>query len=295
MAENLPTVFYHCDIDGIVSYLVLCWHLGKKIPYVATTPMRLEDDWIKWEKENSGSNSRLYFLDLDVSKIGESIDFPSTLIIDHHKTNIYPFKKATAVIYDETSCAKQVHKVFFKDRNNTSLTNAQKTMIALADDYDSWTKATPLSEELNIVFHSLSNKVESFIEDYWDGFKPFDKFKSNTIFLYKKNRAEYLKTLKPFIGEIEMQGEPTKVAAVFSDKYISECCDHMFDKYNVDIAIAVMVGKKRIAVRRHPDNTKVDASKFVQRIAGGGGHEAAAGGNLTEEFMEFTKMLKPAL
>ena len=288
-------MFYHCDIDGIVSYLVLCWHLGKKIPYVATTPMRLEDDWIKWEKENSGSNSRLYFLDLDVSKIGESIDFPSTLIIDHHKTNIYPFKKATAVIYDETSCAKQVHKVFFKDRNNTSLTNAQKTMIALADDYDSWTKATPLSEELNIVFHSLSNKVESFIEDYWDGFKPFDKFKSNTIFLYKKNRAEYLKTLKPFIGEIEMQGEPTKVAAVFSDKYISECCDHMFDKYNVDIAIAVMVGKKRIAVRRHPDNTKVDASKFVQRIAGGGGHEAAAGGNLTEEFMEFTKMLKPAL
>jgi oligoribonuclease NrnB/cAMP/cGMP phosphodiesterase (DHH superfamily) len=61
----------------------------------------------------------------------------------------------------------------------------------------------------------------------------------------------------------------------------------------VDVAIAVLLDQKRIAVRRNSNNTSVDVSKFVQRIASGGGHAAAAGGNITEEFMEFTKMLKP--
>ena len=61
----------------------------------------------------------------------------------------------------------------------------------------------------------------------------------------------------------------------------------------MDVSIAVLLEQKRIAVRRHPNNDKIDVSKFVQRIASGGGHESAAGGNLTEEFVEFTRMLKP--
>ena len=65
----------------------------------------------------------------------------------------------------------------------------------------------------------------------------------------------------------------------------------LFTKYSVDVAIAVMVDQKRIAVRRSNSNSKIDVSKFVQRIASGGGHESAAGGNLTEEFIEFTKLL----
>ena len=53
-----------------------------------------------------------------------------------------------------------------------------------------------------------------------------------------------------------------------------------------------MVEQKRIAVRRSNTNDKIDVSKFVQRIASGGGHESAAGGNLTDEFIEFTKLLR---
>tara|TARA_R110000868_G_scaffold133029_7_gene344417 strand:+ start:2716 stop:3594 length:879 start_codon:yes stop_codon:yes gene_type:complete len=290
--KSEPTVFFHKDLDGLVSFLVLCWAVNKKLDYVATTPMKLEQDFTKWKEQHE--NGSLYFLDLDVSKLGPQIDSKTTVIIDHHKTNIFSFTNAIAIIYNETSCAKMVHKTFFKDKNNTSLTNSQKTLIALADDWDSATKATPISEELNIVYHSMTNKVESFIEDYYKGFKSFDKFKINTIALYKKHRSEYLQTLKPFIGDIEVEGEPTKVCAIFCTKYVQECCDYLFAKYNADIAIAVLLEQKRIAVRRHPNNFKVDASKFVQRIAGGGGHEAAAGGNLTEEFMEFTKLLKPA-
>ena len=291
MTNPNTTVFFHKDLDGIVSYLVLCWLYNKKLDYIATTPLKLSEDFNKWMALEK-STDRLYFVDLDVSKIGEMIDHKTTVILDHHKTNLYPFKEAIARIYNETSCAKLVYNTFFKDTGKP-LTNPQKTLIALADDWDSYTNATPLSESLNIVYHCMSNKVESFIEDYYNGFVPFDKFKQNTIELYKKHMSGHLRELKPFFGKVEFDGVLVKVGAVFCEKYVQECCDYLIAKHKVDVAIAVIVNKKRIAVRRSPDNTSVDVSKFVQRVASGGGHEAAAGGSLTEEFMEFTKMLKP--
>jgi|688.fasta_scaffold297391_2 oligoribonuclease NrnB/cAMP/cGMP phosphodiesterase (DHH superfamily) len=285
-------VITHTDLDGVVSYLVLCWLYGKKLDVLGTTPMKLEQDYDKLV--SSGKKwDKLYFLDLDVSKIGEKIDQKSTVILDHHKTNLYQFKYAIARIYNETSCAKLIYDTLFKPLNKTISAN-QKTLIALADDWDSNTKSTPLSEGLNVVYHSMSDKFNSFVDDYFEGFRPFDKFKQNTITLYKKHRKEYIETLNPFFGEVEFDGQKNvKVGAVFCSKFVQECCDWLLTFHNVDVAIAVLIEQKRIAVRRNINNTQVDVSKFVQRIASGGGHEAAAGGNLTEEFIEFTKMLKP--
>ena len=285
-------VITHTDLDGIVSYLVLCWYYGKKLDVIGTTPMKLEQDYDKLVA--SGKQwSVLYFLDLDVSKIGSKIDKKNTVIFDHHKTNLYQFENAIARIYNETSCAKLLYDSLFKAKDKT-LSSNQKTLIALADDWDSATKATPLSESINIVYHSMSDKFNSFVEDYYNGFEQFDKFKQNTITLYKKHRKEYLDTLTPFFGKVEFEGQKDiKVGAVFCDKFVQECCDWLFVIHHVDVAIAVLIDQKRIAVRRNANCDKVDVSKFVQRIASGGGHEAAAGGNLTEEFVEFTKMLKP--
>jgi oligoribonuclease NrnB/cAMP/cGMP phosphodiesterase (DHH superfamily) len=285
-------VVCHTDLDGVCSYLVLCWLYGKKLDVIGTTPMKLEQDYDKLVASGK-SWDKLYFLDLDVSKIGEKIDQKSTVILDHHKTNLYQFEHAIARIYNETSCAKLIYDTFFEAVGKT-ITPAQKTLIALADDWDSNTKATPLSESLNIVYHSMSDKFNSFVEDYHQGFKPFDKFKENTILLYKKHRKEYIGTLNPFFGNIEFEGQKNvKIGAVFCNKFVQECCDWLFKKFEVDVAIAVLIDQKRIAVRRSSNNTTIDVSKFVQRIASGGGHEAAAGGNLTEEFIEFTKMLMP--
>lgn len=282
-------VVTHSDLDGVVSYLVLCWLYKQKLNVVSTTPAKLEQDYEKLVASTTWD--KIYFLDLDVSKLGEKIDKSSTIILDHHKTNLYPFKAAIARIYNETSCAKLIYDTFFKS-SDKPLTSAQKTLIALADDWDSNTKSTPLSESLNIVYHSMSNKFNSFVEDYYDGFKPFDKFKENTIVLYKKHRKEYINGLSPYFGHITFEGQDNvKVGAVFCDKFVQECCDWLLQ--SCDIAIAVILNQERIAVRRNSQCT-IDVSKFVQRIAGGGGHEAAAGGKLTEEFMEFTKMLSQA-
>lgn len=294
--KNNPSnvqVVTHSDLDGVTSYLVLCWFYGKRLDVVSTTPAKLEQDFDKLV--NSGKQwSALYFLDLDVSKIGHKIDKKNTIIFDHHKTNIYQFEHAIARIYNETSCAKLLYDCLFKTSEKT-ITNKQKTLIALADDWDSHTKATPLSEQLNIVYHSMSDKFNSFTQDYYNGFEQFDKFKTNTITLYKKHRKEYIEQLSPFFGNIEFEGQKNiNVGAVFCSKFVQECCDWLLEHHNVDVAIAVLMEQKRIAVRRNPKCTNIDVSKFVQRIASGGGHESAAGGSLTDEFIEFTKMLKPS-
>jgi oligoribonuclease NrnB/cAMP/cGMP phosphodiesterase (DHH superfamily) len=292
MNKNI-TVFAHNDLDGVVSYLILCWLYKQKLSVIPTTPSKLDLDYNNWQKNNIEVD-KLFFLDLDTSKIGNQIDNKKTIIIDHHKTNIYSFKEATTIICNESSCAKLLYNTFFKKELSKQLTNEQKTLIALADDWDSNTKATPLSEKLNIIYHSTTNKFSSFVEDYYDGFKPFDKFKQNTIILYKKHCSEYLSKLSSsiYIGEVNFEDTIAKVGAVFCNKFVQECCDYLFERYNVDISIAVLLEQKRIAVRRNVNNN-IDITKFVQRIAQGGGHEAAAGGSLTDEFIEFTKHLKP--
>lgn len=285
-------VFFYATLDGIVSYLVLCWLYNRKLPYVATTPAKLEQDFDKWSQKQE-SVDRVYFLALDVSKIGEMIDHKSSVILHNHKTIIYPFTEAICRQYEETSCAKLVYDTFFKNTQKI-VSNSQKTLVALCDDFTSYKNATPLSQGLNIVYHSMQNKVQSFIEDYYKGFEQFDKFKQNTIELYKKHRNSYLQELQPFVGVVNFEEvQNVKVGAIFCEKYVQECCDYLFEKFQVDVAIAVMLEQKRVAVRRNFLNEKVDVSKFVQRICEGGGHKAAAGGSLTEEFMEFTKILKP--
>jgi oligoribonuclease NrnB/cAMP/cGMP phosphodiesterase (DHH superfamily) len=142
----------------------------------------------------------------------------------------------------------------------------------------------------------MQNKFASFVEDYYNGFRCFDKFKLNTIALYDKHCSEYMSTLSPYIGIVDFEGvKNIKVGSVFCDKFVQECCDWLFLKYKCDIAIAVLMNQKRISVRRNTNVSNVDVSRFTQRIANGGGHEAAAGGTLTDEFVEFTKMLKPIL
>lgn len=285
-----PLVYFHADLDGIVSYLTLCWYLNQKLEYVATTTGRLKEDWSKHKHRDS----KIYFLDLDVSSIGEEIDRKGVFIFDHHKTNSYEYINAVPFIYNETSCSKLIHNTLSKVKS-VKLTNAQKTLIALADDVDSYTNATPISNDLNIVYHNTHKKVESFIEDYWDGFKPFDKYKLNIISSYKRRLKEHLKALSLFKSNkgIVIDGKEYSAGAVFSEDFIQESSEYVFKKLPVDIAIVVMISKNRIAVRRNRLNDTADVSKFVQEIANGGGHEAAAGGELTKEFMELAKTFSP--
>ena len=58
--------------------------------------------------------------------------------------------------------------------------------------------------------------------------------------------------------------------------------------------IVVNINTKRVSFRRNKDIKDISLIEFGKEVCGtGGGHEYAAGGSITNQFMEFTKQLTP--
>ena len=60
-----------------------------------------------------------------------------------------------------------------------------------------------------------------------------------------------------------------------------------------DVAIIVNPNSGRVSFRRRAESKNVDVSRIAAKLVDGGGHEYAAGGQVTDKFMDFTKLLKP--
>ena len=154
-------VFTDSDLDGAASLLVLHWVLKANpgdIKFQTVTVSNFRKEFLLWAAENSIENyDAVYFLDLDTSSSSDLIDNKKSIIIDHHETHdASKYKNANTNISVTTSCAKLLY-LHFKDKL-TSLTNEQKYLIALANDYDSYTLKLTESYNLNCAF-SNSKKV----------------------------------------------------------------------------------------------------------------------------------------
>ena len=290
MAESKDIIFTHKDLDGVVSYITLGWILNYKPKIYSTTPNTMLENLKGWLMNNKFEDYRkVFFLDLDTSVLGDLIDKENVVIIDHHATNTFEYKKAKTLIKSYTSCAKLLQDTMGKDK---SFTNAQKVLIALADDYDCAAKKTPVSYDLNIVFHGTNKKIESFIENYWEGFKPFDKFQQNMINLYKSSRDEYINQDRAIFGGVmKIKDSEYKVVSTVSNDYVQEMADHLIDKYQADVVFVVITRSGKVTLRKKKD-CELDLSKLAEKLCDGGGHSAASGGSLTEAFQLFTKTLR---
>ena len=290
MAESKDIIFTHKDLDGVVSYITLGWILNYKPKIYSTTPNTMLENLKGWLMNNKFEDYRkVFFLDLDTSVLGDLIAKENVVIIDHHATNTFEYKKAKTLIKSYTSCAKLLQDTMGKDK---SFTNAQKVLIALADDYDCAAKKTPVSYDLNIVFHGTNKKIESFIENYWEGFKPFDKFQQNMINLYKSSRDEYINQDRAIFGGVmKIKDSEYKVVSTVSNDYVQEMADHLIDKYQADVVFVVITRSGKVTLRKKKD-CELDLSKLAEKLCDGGGHSAASGGSLTEAFQLFTKTLR---
>jgi len=291
MAESKDIIFTHKDLDGVVSYITLGWILNYKPKIYSTTPNTMLENLKGWLMNNKYEDYRkVFFLDLDTSILGDLIDKENVVIIDHHATNTFEYKNAKTLIKNYTSCAKLLQDTMGKDK---PFTNAQKVLIALADDYDCAAKKTPVSYDLNIVFHGTNKKIESFIENYWEGFKPFDKFQQNMINLYKSSRDEYVNQDRAIFGGVmKIKDTEYKVVSTVSNDYVQEMADYLIDKYQADVVFIVITRSGKVTLRKKK-GCELDLSKLAERLCDGGGHKDASGGSATTEaFQLFTKTLR---
>jgi oligoribonuclease NrnB/cAMP/cGMP phosphodiesterase (DHH superfamily) len=294
-------IFSDSDLDGICSYITLCWFLSGKpdIPYKLSTVSTFKQDFENWKKTDSLSNyDRVFFLDIDISEHADLVDKKNVVVIDHHKThvpNVNRYTKAKTIIQEYTSCTKLIFKHFEKAKE---LDKHQKILIALADDYDCYALKVPQSYDLHVVYYQTQNstdrsKVQKFIDSFGMGFKGFTQFQKNIVKLHRETVNKTIAELQVFGGNMQVQGQHAVVRSTVCERAINEVADHLIRNMGADVAIVVNPNSGRVSFRRKKESAAVDVSQWAAKLVDGGGHEYAAGGSITEAFMAFTQLLKP--
>ena len=301
MSFNKIYVFTDFDLDGVASLLMLHWALGAKpgqLVFKTTTVTNFRKDFLTFLDQNNANDfDKIYILDLDVSKHSDLVDRKNIEIIDHHLSHVKAldvYKIAKTIVKETTSCAKLMYNTF---KDKVELSKTQKYFIGLADDYDCYQFKLPETYELNCLYTntqktSTKHRAEIFLEKYYKGFYSFNSQEKFIIkeFVDRKNRA--IANLEIFHGNVSIGGKERAVYGTTGNKFVNEICDHMLNTHPADIVFFVNADNSHISFRKSK-NCEVDLSKLAAKMCDGGGHEYAAGGKITESFLNFTKLLTP--
>ena len=284
-------IWCDCDLDGAMSYTTLCWYLEYDIPFRPVTVKDFEQQFSAWIRYNKDKYEKIFIVDLDVSGTDPAIiDLPNVVIIDHHKSHKNEYKNATAIVELETSCTKLIYKTVSKKLN---ITDEQKYLVLLADDYDSYKLQVKDSYNLNVVYWAYrGNRVQKFYTDFKKGFKGFNNFHKNIILLHSKKFSELKRNLEPYKAFLVIKGKEIKFVACFADSCINELADYVINKYKADVGVIVNLNTSRFSLRRSKA-CSIDLSMLINKIGTGGGHEYAAGGEMNDKFITFSKLLIP--
>jgi len=290
-------IFSHNDLDGVVSALVTKWaHPQAHIEYDSIAGFGFRIDFTKWLlKHKIEDYDKIFILDLDVSDHKDLIDKSNVFIIDHHKSHVdnAKYETATVIVKEYPSACLLAYKIF-KKLYNLELNKNQKILIALGNDYDSYTLSVPESKKLNSIFWSTHNNFKAFMEMYDKGMTAFTAQQENIYKLWKQQLDKTLANIKLFENkEISISGTKYHIIATFVNKSspVNDISDHILSTYNPDIAIVVNTSTQHISFRRNKKST-CKLNLLAEKLADGAGHEYSAGGQITGKFLEFTKLLK---
>jgi len=298
---NKIYVFTDFDIDGVGSLLMLHWTLGTKpgqIAFKTTTVTNFRREFLNWLNQNNPNDfDRIYILDLDVSKNSDLVDRENITIIDHHLSHVKAlnnYKLATTVIKETTSCSKLIYNTY---KDTAKVSQQQKYFIALADDYDCYEFKLKETYELNCLYTntqktSTLQRAEIFLQKFYDGFRPFNAQEKAIIKDYVDRKDKAIANLQIFKGKISIGGKDRNIYGTHGNKFVNEICDYMLNTHPADIVFFVNSDNSHISFRKNK-SCEVDLSKLAAKLCEGGGHEYAAGGKVTDAFLDFTKLLTP--
>lgn len=292
---NNITCFTHNDLDGVVSSLVVRWfHPSNKVVVVPVSSNSFRSVYTHWMLHNTPTDHKIFITDLDIHEDIDLIDSSNVTVIDHHATHdTHKYNKAEVVVREASSASMMVYKHLSEKNPDIELNRAQKTLIILADDYDSYTLAIPDSSKLNTVYFNTQNRFEVFSNQWANGFDGFTTQQDNHYRLLVKERDQVLNSLEGYQCEqLKIGSKTLNVVATYAKSFINEVADYMLEHLKADIVFVVNLQTQRVSVRRSKECI-FPVNKLAAAVLDGGGHEAAAGGKITEEFIELTKKLKP--
>lgn len=288
-------IYSHNDLDGAVSVLVYMWSKPKEDTFQYTPISNMDIDRLKNDIKNTHNPSETIILDLGLrEEFLPDLDLSHVTFVDHHKSSeefVDKFKKAK-ILYKEYSSNTLLLYKLLKDSLN--LTEDQKKLVVLADDFDSYKLQIKDSYDLNIIFWTeYQNRFSDFIKDYYNGFKPFLDNQKRSISFIKREAASQAERTPVYFGEVTISGKKKKVCAAMVEKIVPYMMDVLIQKYSPDLFFFINIKNEKVSIRQCSKEDPIDCGAFAKKICEGGGHVNAAGGKITPLFMEITKNLKP--
>lgn len=298
MAKKKYHIFTDCDLDGVCSYITCAWMLDDWCTYTVCRVNDIKKNVTTWLQTNRFEDyDKVFFLDLDVSShdVLDIIDKDNVYIYDHHIThvnNIDKYKSAHVSVEEYTSTCKLLYKNT-KSLKDT-LTDQQKLLILLGDDYDSYQFKVPNSYELNVLFWSLTGaRFDKFVDMFKDGFNGFNEQQLNIIHLWKNKLDRLKSSLEVFTADVPIKDNNYKIVTAFATECINDIADHIIKDNSADVGLVVNTRSNKVSFRKNKECV-LDLSKFSQSVCdSAGGHTFAAGGMICEKFLNFSKIFKP--
>lgn len=299
-------VFTDMDLDGAGSLLALHWFLKAKpgeLKFATTTVSNLRKELLKFLDADSFKNyDVVYFLDLDISTCVDLVDHSNVFIIDHHRTHVDIkgiYKNTQHIITETTSCMKLLYAVRDKISPKFQLAPEQQYLTGLVNDYDCYKFDLKETYDLNCLYTNTQRSLDKtrthkFVERWYNGFNGFNTQESNIVKEYINGRDKAIAALEVFEGNLSISHTPVKVAAAMGSKYVNDICEYLMRDKGYDITFFVNVPNKHVSLRKKK-GCPVDVSKLATKLCEGGGHDYAAGGKLTDTFMDFVKQLTPVV
>lgn len=295
MHKNMYRIFTHNNLDGAVSLLTFIWSKpNNTITYEAIN--NSEIDKIKNFIDRTVNPPDIYVFDLSLKEFFiKNLDRSFITFIDHHinsENYLNLFKNAKILYKNYSSNSLLVRKLF--QETSPELTNKQKKLILLADDYDSFKLNFEESYDLNILFWTeYKNNFIKFINDYSKGFKPFTDEQKNKIKNVKISISSEAEKCSKFIGTLNIKGVEKTTMGVLTESLNILTIDHILKKYKPDLLFYINPKTENVILKQKRDEKCIDLGKFVEKFCEGTGHTYSARGKITPLFMELTKNLKP--
>jgi len=281
----------HADLDGAMSYLLICKYLNRKLPVRPISQAAFSDYWKKTVLPKIFYFEKIYTLDLEICEDYSFFNYNNVFVCDHHKCSI---EKAPSLTHCENylkECSSNSLLLYrsLKEKYGFNLNEHERLLLALVDDYDSYTLKNENSKKLNYLFSSYSgNRVDKFYNDFFNGFKGFNNLQQNSVNIYIRRLTEIIKGLKIYTTNYELNGSNIKFSAAFADFGINDIADYLIKKTGSDMSMVINLKHMKVSFRRSRTSS-ASCKEVANSICGGSGHDFAAGGPINDKFLEFTK------
>lgn len=282
-------------IDGVGSYLVLRWLRDRDIEVHYTTPKRFRDDFIRWQIDAGVTTySKIFIINLDLSRCIDVADLSNCIIVDTHQTHIDRkdlYNSAKLALTRASSTTKLLFKVFSSELLK-KLNPQQIKLIAMIDDYISGNNKIATSQSLNTLYWSYAgDKMQKFVDDFERGFNGFSITQKNLITIQFKRVQKMLNGLEIFQGSMPFQHQTHRICAAFATEGYDEISQHLINDHQAAVAIIVNLKTKSVFFRKNK-KSQIPLDKLAERLCDGGGSDSFAGGDVTDKFLEFCKTLQ---